>query len=448
MEKVAGITDKIRANEMTPFQITAVAVCIVINFLDGFDVIAIAFAAPEIARDWSLEPTALGIVFSSGLAGMVLGALFLSPLADRYGRRVLILICLVVISTGMLASAAADGVNFLVATRLLTGFGVGGMLASLTTMVAEYSSDRRRQFAISVLQSGYPVGGIIAGISSVYLLGEFGWRSIFIVGGVLSLAMIPLVYWRLPESIDFLLHRRAANALSRINALLTRMKQPTVAELPPIDTNVAAKASVAEIFSADFRGRTFAIWTSYVMVMSAWYFVLNWTPKILVDAGLSRDAGISGGMLLTVGAVLGGLTVGWLASSIRVSRLGAGFMLISVVAMTVFGRLDVNLTVMLLVAFLIGFFLAGSMISLYATLPDLYPARVRNTGTGWALGIGRLGAVVGPYLAGVLIGAGWERASYYFALALPLLVSAIALLWLGSFMHTASHSGRLSRTRT
>lgn len=440
MEKVAVITDRIRTNEMTPFQITAVGICIVINFLDGFDVIAIAFAAPEIARDWALEPAALGVVFSSGLAGMVLGALFLSPLADRFGRRALILMCLVVISGGMLASAAADGVNYLVAMRLLTGLGVGGMLASLTTMVAEYSSDRRRKLAISVLQSGYPVGGIIAGLSSAYLFGEFGWRSIFVVGGLLSMAMIPLVYLRLPESLDFLVSQRAPNTLSRINAMLTRMKQPSVTELPPIDSKVVHKTSVAEIFSADFRGRTFAIWISYIMVMSAWYFVLNWTPKILVDTGLSRDAGISGGMLITVGAVLGGLAIGWLSSFIQVSRLSAGFMLLSVVAMVVFGRLEVNLTVMLVVAFLVGFFLAASMISLYAILPDLYPARVRNTGAGWALGIGRLGAVIGPYVAGVLIGAGWERPSYYFALALPLLVSAVAVLWLGSVMRSSARA--------
>ena len=160
------ISDQLRVNEMTPFQITAVVICIIINFLDGFDVIAISFAAPEIARDWSLDPAALGVVFSSGLVGMVVGALFLSPLADRFGRRFLILICLAVISVGMLASALADNLNYLVAMRLLTGLGVGGMLSSLTTMVAEYSSDRRRKLAISVLQSGYPVGGIIAGLSS------------------------------------------------------------------------------------------------------------------------------------------------------------------------------------------------------------------------------------------------------------------------------------------
>ena len=422
---------------MTSFQVAAVAICILINFLDGFDVIAIAFAAPEIARDWALQPAALGVVFSSGLAGMVIGALFLSPLADRFGRRLLILACLVIISVGMLASAAADGVNFLVAMRLVTGLGVGGMLASLTTMVAEYSSDKRRQLAISLLQSGYPVGGIIAGLSSAFFFGEFGWRSIFVAGGVLSLAMIPIVYWRLPESLDFLLSQRTPETLSRVNALLARMHQPAVSELPPIEPKDEQRASVAEIFSADYRARTFAIWICYVMVMSAWYFVINWTPKILVDAGLTRDAGISGGMLISVGAAIGGLAIGWLSTWVRVSRLGAGFMLLSVVLMTVFGQLEVNLTAMLLTAFLIGIFVAASMISLYAMLPDLYETRVRNTGAGWALGIGRLGAVIGPFVAGILIGAGWERGQYFIAMALPLLVSAAFVLWLGSIMMTA-----------
>lgn len=417
-------------------QITVVIICIIINLLDGFDVIAIAFAAPEIARDWSLEPAALGIVFSSGLAGMVIGALCLSPLADRYGRRPLILVCLCIISAGMLASATAGEVKHLIAMRLFTGVGVGGMLSSLTTMVAEYSSERRRQLAISVLQSGYPVGGIIAGLASVSLFGEYGWRSVFVLGGVLSLAMIPLVYWRLPESVDFLLQRqRKPSTLARVNSLLARMNQAELSELPALNSLNNSKAAVAEIFSREYLARTFAIWICFIMVMSAWYFVISWTPKVLVDAGLSRNAGISGGMLLSIGGVVGGLIVGWLSSWLRVSSLCAGFMLAAVAVMSVFGRLDVNLTIMLMVAFLIGVLIAGSMIGLYITVPSLYPTRIRNTGTGWALGIGRFGAVIGPYLAGVLISIGWDRASLYFALALPLFISAGALLWIGSVMH-------------
>ena len=424
------IEQQLRKGTMTPFQVTAVSICLVINFLDGFDVLAIAFAAPSIAVDWSVAPSALGVIFSAGLAGMVIGALFLSPYADRIGRRPLILICLAIIGAGMLGSAAAANVKQLVAWRLLTGLGVGGMLASLTTMVAEYSSDRRRQLAISVLQSGYPVGAIIAGVVSVVLLDAYGWRSIFIVGGVLSLAMIPLVFWRLPESVHFLLHKRPPEALDKINAILHRMRREAIAELPPEKPHRHAQKTTLVIFTSRYLGRTLAIWFAYLVTLSAWYFVTNWTPKILVDAGHARDAAISGGVLIAVGGVCGGLVLGWLSQRVAVNNIGATYMVLGIVAMTLFGMLDAALGRMLVVAFLIGFFVAGAIIGLYAIVPDLYPAEIRNTGTGWALGIGRLGAVIGPYIAGLLIEAGWERPQYYFALSLPLLASLVAVLYL------------------
>lgn len=415
---------------MSSFQVTAVLICLVINFLDGFDVLAIAFAAPSIAADWSVAPTELGIIFSAGLAGMVVGALFLSPYADRIGRRPLILICLAIISAGMLGSAIADNVTQLVAWRLLTGLGVGGMLASLTTMVAEYSSDRRRQLAISVLQSGYPVGAIIAGIVSVWLLDSHGWRSIFVVGGVLSLAMIPLVYWGLPESLQFLLNRQPGGALEKVNSILRRMRRDEVNKLPEQRRRSHPKGTMFAIFTSQYLGRTLAIWLAYLVTLSAWYFVTNWTPKILVDAGLARDAAISGGVLIAVGGVAGGLVLGLLSQRIAVNYIGATYMVLGIAAMTLFGLLEANLGPLLIVAFLIGFFVAGAIIGLYTIVPDLYPAEIRNTGTGWALGIGRLGAVIGPYVAGLMIEAGWERPLYYFALSTPLLVSLAAILYL------------------
>ncbi len=432
-----SISAHIRDSPMTRFQMTAVAICLVINFLDGFDVLAIAFAAPEIARDWAVDATALGVIFSAGLAGMVIGALFLSPLADRVGRRPLILVCLTTIGIGMLASAVSQNVGQLIAARALTGLGVGGMLSSLTTMVAEYSNNRRRKLAISVLQSGYPVGAIIAGVASAYLLAQFGWRSVFVVGGVLSLAMIPLVLWRLPESAEFLLARRPAGALQRLNRITKRLGQPELRELPTIEPPSTKQGSFREIFSTSYRGRTLAIWLAYIVLMSAFYFVTNWTPKILTDAGLSREAGISGGVLIAAGGVVGGLVLGYLSGRFSIHRLGALYMLLAISAMSVFGVLDFVLATMLPVAFLIGFFLAGAIICLYAIVPDLYPARIRNTGTGWALGIGRMGAVIGPYVAGVLIGAGFERSTYYFALSLPILISVGAVLWLRRNVVTA-----------
>jgi benzoate transport len=414
---------------MTPFQIMAVTICLVINMLDGFDVLAISFTAPEIAREWSVAPTTLGVLFSAGLAGMVLGALFIAPLADRYGRRPTIMVCLIVISAGMLASAATQSVTQLAAMRVLTGLGVGGMLASLNTMVAEYSSDRRRQFAISVLQVGYPVGSIIAGAVAAYLIPAFGWRAVFIVGGALSALMLPMVVWRLPESLDFLLSRRTPDSLSRANDLLRRLGHEALSELPEAATAPAVGSSrVTDVFSEQLRVKTISIWICYFMVMFCWYFAVNWTPKILVDAGLSLEQGISGGLLLNIGGVIGALLLGALASRLRINRLVSIYMALGAAAMMAFGFAGAGLALPMSVAFLIGFFVVGSMVGLYTIVPEIYPAALRTTGTGWAIGVGRFGAVAGPYLAGLLIAQGWERPQYYFVLALPLFISMIAVM--------------------
>jgi len=413
---------------MSPFQLKAVAVCLIINMLDGFDVLAIAFAAPAIASDWSLPPVELGILFSAGLAGMMTGSIFVAPLADRHGRRTLILICLIIISIGMLATAATQNLTQIIFTRLVTGIGVGSMLPSLNTMVAEYSSDRRRRLAVSFLQVGYPVGAIVAGVVSVYLINRFGWRSVFVFGGFLSILMLPLVYFRLPESLDFLLNRQPRNALRRVNTLLRQLRQPEVSGLPQLTDENANISGFSVLTSSTYRARTLFICVAFLITLSAWYFVINWTPKILVDAGLSLNAGISGGLLISVGGVAGGLSLGFLSTRFRLRRLVAAFMLSGAVVMTIFGQLDTQLSAMLVTAFALGFCLAGAMIGLYAIVADAYPAAVRSTGTGWAIGVGRLGAVSGPYVAGLLIAAGWDRALYFFTLAVPLLVAMILVL--------------------
>lgn len=424
----ATIERRISEGEMSPFQIMAVGICLVINMLDGFDVLAIAFAAPEIAKDWDLSPDRLGVLFSAGLAGMMIGSILLAPQADRYGRRAIILVCLVIVSIGMLASAAAQTLTQLLILRFFTGVGVGAMLPGINTMVAEYSSDRRRQLAISLLQTGYPLGAIFAGIISAFLIAEFGWRSVFVFGGMLSIIMLPLVYMRLPESLDFLLNKRPPEALSKVNALLQKLGHGTVQELPEKKVVKQKQSPARELMSSTFIVRTVCICGTFVVMMSTWYFVVNWTPKILVDSGMSLDVGISGGLLLSIGGVIGGILLGYLSGRYAIRRLVATFMLIGAGAMVYFGQLTSPLSLMLVVTFVIGFCLAGGMIGIYAIVPDLFPARIRTAGTGWAIGIGRLGAVLGPYVAGLMIAAGWERALYYFVLATPLLLSAILVL--------------------
>lgn len=413
---------------MRPVQIVAVAMCVVINMLDGFDVLVMAFTAPVIATEWSLDPQSLGVLFSAGLFGMAAGSLFIAPLADRIGRRNIILLCLVVISLGMLASAFTDSVIELATTRIMTGLGIGGMLASITTITAEYSSQQRQGFAIALVQSGYPIGATIGGTIAAFLIVFYGWRSVFLFGATCSALMIPLVLRFLPESLEYLMLRKPDKALTKVNKLLQQLDQPQLDSLPQQDT--VEKPSVFTLTSAPLRTATLLLWCAFFMVMLSFYFVLSWTPTLLADAGLRVEEGISGAVLMNIGGVIGGVSLGYLSSRFSPHKLTGLYMILCALFMTVFGLLEVSVVLMLLLGFVIGFFVFGSMIGLYSIAPGLYGTAVRNTGMGWAIGIGRIGAIIGPSAAGLLLARGWTGADCFLAFSVPLLIAMVAVLLL------------------
>ncbi len=421
------LTKVVRAKDMNRFQITAVGLCLAINMLDGFDVLVVAFTAPRIAQEWGLDPKSLGILFSAGLVGMMAGSLFLAPVADRVGRRLIVLFSLVVISVGMLLSALANDLVELASFRVLTGLGIGAMLASLNTIVAECVSDKRRDFAISLLTVGYPIGATIGGIISVFLIAEYGWRAAYVFGGVMSAIMIPVVIAQLPESLDFLLARRPKNALERINKLLARFEHPALDVMPEKREEHREHTSIFSVFNKKLLPGTIQICTSFFMVMLTFYFVLSWTPKILVDLGLSESMSISGAVLMNISGIVGGVTLGYLSSIWSLRTLATAYTSVCFVFIALFGFLPAELVALIVGAALIGFFLFGTMVSLYAIAPLIYPATVRNTGMGIAIGIGRLGAIAGPYIAGLLIAAGWDRSQYYLVLAAPLIVAVFTV---------------------
>jgi MFS family permease len=331
-----------------------------------------------------------------------------------------------IISIGMLGSAITSTVSELAVLRLITGLGVGSLLASGNTLLAEYSSDRWRDFSISAMVVGYPAGAIVGGSISAYLITAFGWRSAFIFGGVCSSVLLPAVLY-LPESLDFILSRRGGDTLDRVNAVMRRIGHPPMSNLPDVTREETSTRAVFGVFEPRFLRGTLLICLCYFMLMFSFYFVLSWTPKNLVDLGFTVQQGIFGSVLLNVGGILGGLAFGYFAGKSQ-SRKVSAYMLAALFAAFVgYGALHAGLVPLMTGAFVAGFFMIGSMASLYSLVPQIYPALVRNTGTGLAIGVGRVGAVIGPYVGGLLIGAGWQRLSYYSVLALPVLVSAFAV---------------------
>jgi len=425
-KKNSHIRGEINSRNMSVFQIQTVFICTLINMLDGFDVLVMSFAAASVSSEWTLTPYQLGILLSAGLFGMAIGSISLGALADRLGRKRLVNICLVIITAGMFASAYSENQEQLLAFRFVTGIGIGGMLATLTTLVSEYSNESSRGLCIGFLQSGYPLGALLGGIVSVYLIDSFGWRSLFIFGGSLSLIMLPFVFWKLPESLDFLLLRGNQANKSKIQQILTELEIET-SEFLNTTEDSEKKADWISLFSSDSRANTLYLWTCYFLLMFSFYFVVSWTPKLLVDAGLTTGQGISAGVYLQAGGLVGAISLGLLGYKFKVPILTSVFFCCGVAAMLFYGLVELSLVYLMLVAAVMGFFLIGAMIGLYTIAPSVYPANVRVSGVGLAIGIGRLGAIVAPLAGGIILNSGYSTDEIFVIFSIPLILAALAV---------------------
>ena len=425
-----SVQDQINNTPMSGFQVLAVGVCLFINMLDGYDVLIMAFAAPFVAKDWAISQTVTGWLLSASPIGMALGSLFLGPLADLFGRRRMTLWSLTAVTAGMLASALAADYTQLIVLRFFTGLGIGAMLASLTVVVAEYSSKRRRTLALSILQAGFPAGAMVWGIVAAPIILDFGWRWAFVFGGILSGMMIPVAMAALPESLDYLLTSRPPDALEKVNRLLKRMGKSVVEELDARTQGRPRRAKLSSLFEHGRARNTLLIWVCFFCGLLVFYFFMSWTPKLLIDAGLSQEAGLSGGIILNAGAIVGGIALGLMASKIRLNRLQSGYALLGGVMLIAFGAWSGELYAALSLAFLVGLFGTGCIIGAYVAVPQIYPTEVRTTGTGVAIGLGRWGGVASPTVAGLMLDAGWTGPDLYLVFSIPLFIAAAAALFL------------------
>ncbi len=407
---------------MVPLQYVVIGLCFLLNMLDGMDVLVIAFAAPALAAEWSIAPQALGVVFAAGTFGMVTGAMLLAPVADRIGRRRLILASIALIGVGVTLTAAAATVDTLLLLRFASGVGIGALLASTATIAAEYAPDRKRNFIVGFVLSGYTIGAFLSGLVAARIIPEHGWQAMFVVAGLLTLATLPLAWWLLPESPDFLARVRPQGALERINAILRRMSLPPLAGLPEVD-DVESAASVAALLHPARRASTLLLWVAFFMAFGTLYFLLSWIPKLAAETGLPLDVAIYAGAVFNLGAFFGICLQGWLSLTLGLTRTIAGFMGLAALLMAIFGLVTEPWLVLTLFG-LIGFTVQGGFVGLYAVAARLYPAELRNTGIGWAIGLGRFGAVVGPLAGGLLISLGLGMAENFTVFAVPMVAAA------------------------
>ena len=401
---MSDIRKLIDSQPISRLQYTVIALCFLMNVLDGMDVLIISYAARALATEWAISPEALGIVFSAGLFGMTAGALVLAPLADYLGRRSLILVCLLIMSAGMLLTAYAQDITQLTILRFASGLGIGAMLASAATMAAEYAPDRRKNLLVSIVLSGYPVGATLSGVAAAWIIPEFGWRTMFTVAGLASVVAFPLVYLFLPESLDFLIKVRPANALAKGNKILKSMGCALLSEFPPAAAP-AAHSKLSALFADGRREPTLWLWLAFFMSFATLYFLTSWIPLLAANTGLSPSLAIYAGAVFNLGAIFGILLQGYSSQILGLRRSISVFLIGTAVLMVVFGYISGSIAVLVLFG-LIGFAMQGGFTGLYSVATRLYPTEVRTTGVGWAIGAGRTGAIAGPILGGILIGMG------------------------------------------
>ena len=387
---------------ITALQVTVIALCVGLNMLDGFDVLAMSFAASGVKADWRLPDSLLGALLSAGLVGMGIGSLTLGPCADRRGRRIIVLLSVAVAGLGMLGAALARDYAELLVLRVLTGIGIGGTIASVAVIVSEYAPDRWRGTALALYATGYSIGASIGGALAAYAIPRYGWRAAFVIGGGLSLVMLPLAWRKLPESLDFLQSRTPSPALPRGNAWRLLM-----------------------------RPQTALVWIVFFCTMAGFYFIVSWTPRLLNAAGLSAGQGMTGGVLLNLGGIAGCGLFAFAAARADTHRLLLGALIGSAVLIAAFGLLMSRLDLALWTALLLGIIANAAMAGLYAVGPPLYPTAVRTTGMGWAIGIGRFGAILAPLASGALLERGSSPAQLYLFFSAPFVVAAAAMLILG-----------------
>lgn len=415
---------------MHRLQILIVGLCVGLNALDGFDVLAISFASPGIAADWGIDKAMLGVVLSMELIGMAVGSVFIGQVADRIGRRPTILACLVMMTLGMFLAASAGTIATLSMTRLLTGLGIGGMLASTSALVAEFSNDQRRALNVVLNIAGYSVGAIVGGSIASWLLAYTGtWRSVFMFGGSVTALFLPVTYLFLPESIDSQIARRPANALDQINRTLARMGIAAIDALPPAPAQ-APKASFAALLSPVFAPLTILLTLAYFAQILSFYYVLKWIPKIVVDLGFA--ASTAGRVLVcaTIGGLAGAVVFGLLSGKLALRAATIAAMVCGFVMIGIFGMGHQDLVRLSVIAGLVGFFTNAGVVGMYPIFAQTFPASIRAGGTGFAIGVGRGGSALGPILAGALFAKGSSLLLVSLIMGSGTLIAATMLLLL------------------
>ena len=425
------IRNLIDTSRITSTQIGVIAICVLMNMLDGMDVMVISYSAPTLQEEWGFDSQTLGYILSLALLGMALGAAFISSKADIIGRRNMIIICIIVMGGGVLLTAFSQNIWQLGILRFISGLGIGAMLASTVTLAAEYAPERQRNFFVSIVLTGYPIGATLSGLVAAQIIPEFGWRTMFLTAGSATMITLPLAYFLLLESWDWLIKKQPRQALERLNIILNKMGHGRLEELPDKTDEARVHPGLGSLLKHGRSDSTYKLWVAFFMGFATLYFLTTWIPSLARNTGLSVELAIYAGTIFNLGAIFGNLYQGYVSQIIGLRKAIIAFYAITGILMIAFGYISGN-WIILITFGLIGFGSQGGLIGLYAVGARLYPTEIRNTGIGWAIGAGRTGAIISPTIGGALVNAGLSLAASFLIFVAPLMFACAAIGLLSS----------------
>jgi AAHS family 4-hydroxybenzoate transporter-like MFS transporter len=413
--------------KFAPYQWMVLIVCFLVVAADGFDTAAIGYVAPSLTREWGVSKLVLGNVLSASLVGLALGALIAGPCADRFGRKAVLGVSVAVFGVFSLATASAVSAVELSGWRFLTGMGLGAAIPNATTLLAEYAPARRRAFLVNSMFCGFTLGAAGGGFLAAMIIPAYGWRSVFIVGGVIPMILAVMVL-ALPESIRFMVLRDWP--AERIRTVLRRIAGSDEIQALrftlPDDQADKLRSPLGLILSQRYRMGTFMLWTTYFMGVLVFYLVTSWMPTLVKETGATLAEASLIAALFPLGGTLGAMACGWLMDRIDPHRvIGVAYFFTAVFTLAMgYATNGAYLTLLTPIA---GLFMGAGLVSMPALAASFYPTRGRACGVGWMLGIGRFGGILGAVSGGTLMQMGLGMSAILSILAVPSVLAAIAV---------------------
>ncbi|HTM81595.1 MFS transporter [Asticcacaulis sp.] len=426
-QSTQGTTAKAQGARLNAFQITTFALCAVVAMIDGFDTQSVALAAPDIAAAWNIAPAQFGGVFASGLLGALFGALIFGTAADRFGRKPSLLVAILLFGVVNLATPYATNLDELMLVRFITGLGLGGALPGVIAVTSEYAPANRRATIVGLMFCGFPLGAVIGGVVAAQMMPAHGWEILFYLGGIVPLMLLPVIALLIPESVRFL-------ALRGDHARVEKLRRRMNADPQEDSASGSGKASIMSLFRGHKALGTFILTLTFLLSLMLAYFLVNWLPILARQAGVGMQGAVLGVAALNLGAILGCLVIGRLADRHGpAGPIGWGYA-IGALAIALVGLSAHSTPLLLVTCFVAGALAIGAQMCLVALGAIFYDTEIRATGVGWLLGTGRIGAILGPILGGLLIARGVTASQLFLVAGGVSLLAALGAFAMGVFV--------------